>query len=200
MLSLILESLSRVVTHDSASIFLVEGRQLKIRAWRGFERSEAVQNITLPLDGNHIMARVVARREPLVCADVQEEEGWQNIPGIPLIRGWVGAPLVARGKVVGVLTVDNLQPDKYSEGDALIVAAFADHAAIAIANAQLVQQTQRQLEEVAFLYRTGQALAASLEMEDVLQSLIDSVRGSLLEWRQPLLPWWMSKPAIWSFG
>lgn len=176
VLPLILESLSRVVSYDSASIFLLEGQQLIIRAWRGFEHSEVIQNLTLPVEGNHIMARVVAHREPLVCADVQEEEGWQNIPGIPLIHGWVGAPLVARGKVVGVLTVDSLQPDAYDEEDARIVAAFADHAAIAIANAQLWRQTRRQLEEVAFLHRTGQALAASLEMEDVLQSLLDSVR------------------------
>ncbi|MGQ9466207.1 MAG: GAF domain-containing protein [Anaerolineae bacterium] len=176
VLSLILDSLSRVVSYDSASIFLTEGRQLVIRAWRGFEHPEAVQGLILPLEGNHIMARVVARREPLVCADVQQEEGWQNIPGVPLIRGWIGAPLVARGQVVGVLTVDSLLPDAYTDEDALTVAAFADHAAIAIANAQLLRQTQRQLEEVAFLHRTGQALAASLEMEEVLRSLLESVR------------------------
>ncbi len=176
VLSLILDFLSRVVPHDGASIFLLEGRHLVIRAWRGFESSEALRNLTLPVEGKHIMARVVARREPIVCADVQEEEGWQNIPGVPLIRGWVGAPLVARGKVVGVLTVDSLQPNRYDEEDARIVAAFADHAAIAIANAQLLRQTRQQLEEVAFLHRTGQALAASLEMENVLRSLLDSVR------------------------
>lgn len=176
VLSLILDSLSHVVLYDSASIFLTEGRKLVIRAWRGFEHPEAVQGQIFPLEGNHIMARVVARREPLVCADVQQEEGWQNVPGVPLIRGWIGAPLVARGQVVGVLTVDCLQPDAYTDEDALTVAAFADHAAIAIANAQLLRQTQRQLEEVAFLHRTGQALAASLEMEDVLRSLLGSVR------------------------
>lgn len=176
VLSLILDSLSQVVSYDSASIFLLEGQQLVIRAWRGFELPEAVQGLILPLQGNHIMVRVVARREPLVCADVQREEGWQNIPGVPVIRGWIGAPLVARGQVVGVLTVDSLQPDVYTEEDARTVATFADHAAIAIANAQLLRQTQRRLEEVAFLHRTGQALAASLEMEDVLQSLLDSVR------------------------
>lgn len=177
VLSLILNSLSQVVPHDSASIFLLEGQHLVIRAWRGFQNPEALRNLTLPAVGNHIMARVVARREPLVCADVQQEEGWQNIPGLPVIRGWTGAPLVARGKVIGVLTVDSLQPDAYTEEDARNIAAIADHAAIAIANAQLLRQTQRQLEEVAFLHRTGQALAASLEMDDVLQSLLDSVRA-----------------------
>ncbi len=176
VLRLILESLSQVVPYDSASVFLLEGRQLVIRAWRGFENPEAIHGLTLPVNGDHIMSRVAARREPLLCADVQQEEGWQNVPGVPAIRGWIGAPLVARGQMVGVLTVDSLQPDSYTDEDARIVAAFADHAAIAIANAQLLRQLQRQLNELAFLHRTGQALAASLEMEDVLKSLLESVR------------------------
>ncbi len=176
VLRLILESLSQVVPYDSAAVFLLEGHQLVIRAWQGFENPDAIRGLTLPLDGSHIMSRVAARREPLICADVQQEEGWQNVPGVPPIRSWIGAPLVARDRLVGVLTVDNLQPDVYTEEDARIVAAFADHAAIAIANAQLLRQLQRQLDEVAFLHRTGQALAASLEMEDVLRSLLESVR------------------------
>lgn len=173
---LILESLSQVVSYDSASIFLLEDRRLVIRAWRGFEHPEKVQSVTFPVEGSHIMSRVATRREPMVCPDVQQEEGWENIPGVPLIRGWIGAPLVARDRLVGVLTVDSLQPNAYTEEDARIVAAFADHAAIAIANAQLLRQTQRQLEEVAFLHRTGQALAASLEMDEVLRSLLENVR------------------------
>lgn len=176
VLRLILESLGRVVPYDSASVFLLEGHQLVIRAWQGFENPEAIQNLAFSIDSPHIMARVAARREPLLCADVQQEEGWQDIPGVPLIRGWIGVPLIARGQLVGALTVDSLQPDAYTEEDARIVAAFASHAAIAIANAQLLRQLQRQLDDLAFLHRTGQALIASLEMEDVLRSLMEIVR------------------------
>jgi PAS domain S-box-containing protein len=119
---------------------------------------------------------VVAGREPVVCVDVQQEEGWENVPGIPPIRGWIGAPLVARGEVVGALTVDSHEPGAYSDADARVVAAFADHAAIAVANAWLWQQAQQRLDEIAFLYETGQALTASLELDDVLHSLMDRVR------------------------
>lgn len=177
VLRLILEYLSRVVPHDSASIFLIEGNRLVIRAWRGFETDEGIQSLSFPLEGNHIMSRVLAHREPLVCPDVQQEEGWQNVPGVYLIRGWIGAPLVARGQPVGILTVDNSRPGAYTEEDARVVAAFADHAAIAIANAQLLQQLQQRLNELAFLHQTGQALAASLELDDVLRSLLSKVQA-----------------------
>lgn len=176
VLRLILEHLSHVVPHDSASIFLLEGDHLVIRAWRGFGNAEGIRDLSFPVEGEHIMSRVLARREPLVCSDVQQEKGWLNVPGVHLIRGWIGAPLVARGQPVGVLTVDSTHPGVYTEEDARLVAAFADHAAIAIANAQLLRQLQQRLSELAFLYQTSQDLTASLELDDILRSLLRTVQ------------------------
>lgn len=176
VLSLILESLDRVVPYDSASIFLLQDGRLTIRAWRGFEDPNAIANLSFQLDSDHIMVRLLSRQEPMVCRDVQQEPGWQNVPGVPPIRGWIGVPLISRGEVVGALTVDSLEPGTYSESDARLVAAFADHAAIAIANARLYRQTQRRLEEVAFLYETSQAITASLDLKEVLHSLMSYVR------------------------
>lgn len=175
VLNLILEQLSRVITYDSASIFLLRDRRLEIRAWRGFASEEIVRGISFEMESDHIMSRVVAGREPLVFDDVQQEAGWENVLNIPSIHGWIGAPLIARGQVVGALTVDSRQPRAYTEADARVVAAFADHAAVAVANAWLWQQAQRRLGEIAFLHQTGQAITASLELEAVLHSLMDSV-------------------------
>ncbi len=175
VLDLILEQLGRVVPYDSTAAFLLRGNRLEICAWRGMEDTDAVRQLVFEVGGRHPMGRVVASRRPLVCEDVQQEEGWENVPGMPPVRGWIGAPLIARGEVVGVLTVDSYEPGTYSAADARVVAAFADHAAIAVANAWLWQQAQRRLQEIAFLHKTGQALTASLELDDVLRSLMDSV-------------------------
>jgi len=176
VLNLILEQLGRVIPYDSASIFLLQDQRLTIRAWRGFEDPEVIRSISFRVKSGHIMARVIANREPIVCADVQQEEGWENVPGVPPIRGWIGAPLVARGEVVGALTVDNREAGAYTEADARVVASFADHASIAVANARLWQQIQRRLEEVAFLHKTGQAITASLDLDEILRTLMDSIR------------------------
>jgi len=176
VLSLILKQLDRVVPYDSASIFLLQDNRLTIRAWRGFEHPEAIQELSFPLDRDHIMVRLVTRREPMVCADVQQEPDWENVPGVPAIHGWIGVPLISRGEVVGALTVDSHEVGTYTEADARLVAAFADHVAIAIANARLYQQIQRRLDEVAFLYETSQAITASLDMNEVLRSLMVYVR------------------------
>jgi len=176
VLNLILEMLSRVIPYDSASIFLMQDRRLVMRAMRGFENADELRGLSFDLVGNSFMARMIAEREPLVFEDVQTEPGWINVPGVWPIHGWIAAPLVARGEVVGALTVDSRRVGAYNEADARMVAAFADHVAIAIANARLWQQTQRQLEQLGFLYLTGQTVTASLELEQVLMSLMDRVR------------------------
>ncbi len=176
VLTLILEHLSRVIPYDSASIFLLQNYRLAPRAWRGFEDSDAVRHLSFSVDSGQILARVVSSREPVVCADVQQEQGWENVPGLPLTHGWIGAPLSARGEVVGALTVDSQEVGTYSEENARVVSAFADYAAIAVANARLWKQIQRRLDEVAFLHQTGQALTASLDLEEVLRSLMTNVR------------------------
>lgn len=176
LLALILENLGRVVPCDSSSVFLLQDDRLVIRAWRGFENEDLIRGLSFPVESGQILSRVVTSREVILCADVQRERNWQNVPGLVPTRGWIGAPLVARGEVVGALTVDSPMADAYDEQDAQVVSAFADHAAIAVSNARLWQQVQRRLEEVVFLYRTGQVLTASLDVDEVLRSLMVSVR------------------------
>jgi PAS domain S-box-containing protein len=176
VLQLILEHLGRVVVYDSAAIFLLHGKDLRTRAWKGFPSPEAVQDLSFRVDGNQILARVVASPEPIVCDDVQQDPVWENVRGVPPIRGWIGAPLRARGEVIGALTVDSNEPGTYGEEDARVVAAFADHVSIAVANARLWHQIRRRLDELAFLYQTSQTLTASLYLDEVLRSLLESVR------------------------
>jgi PAS domain S-box-containing protein len=176
VLPLILEYLGSVIPYDSASIYFLYEDHLDIRARRGLGDTDDVQSIFFEADSNHIMARVLASREPLIIGDVQKEEGAENVTSVPMIRSWTGAPLVARGETVGVLTVESQEPEEYNEADARVIAAFADYAGIAIANASLLEQLQERLAEVGFLHRTGRTLTASLDLEEVLNSLLESVR------------------------
>jgi PAS domain S-box-containing protein len=176
VLTLILEQLGRVVPYDGASIFLLHEQQLVVHAWQGFANASVMENLSFQMEKSQVMERVVSAREAIVYADVQEEAGWKPVEGLPLTHGWIGAPLAARGEVVGVLTVDSQEVGTYGEEDARVVAAFADYAAIAVANARLLKQLQRRLDEAAFLYQTSRALTTSLDLEEVLYSLMSEVR------------------------
>jgi PAS domain S-box-containing protein len=62
------------------------------------------------------------------------------------VQSLVGLPLVARDRLLGVLYLHSLRPRAF-QGQMTLLTAFANQAAIAIENARLYQETQRELAE-----------------------------------------------------
>ena len=144
VLNLILKHLALVVDYDSSTIMLYDddGKTLSVRAARGFENQEAALKVTLPDIKNTPNYRAIIEKKPLVIVDVDQEPGWIKSVSSINVRSWIGAPLIARDKVIGMLTVDSHQVNNYTAENAQEVAAFADQAATAVANAQSVISLQ----------------------------------------------------------
>jgi GAF domain-containing protein len=64
-------------------------------------------------------------------------------------RGVLAAPLRAKGKVIAVLSVADAKPRVFSQAEVLLLETFADHAAVAIQNAQLYEEAQRAYDELS---------------------------------------------------
>ncbi len=178
----VLEQLERVIEYDSASIFLLEHGKLRLAAAKGFEDVKGLIGETLPPDPGLLTRRVLDTREMLLVSDVQLESGWakaESLPGSDLIRGWIGAPLVLRDKAVGVLSVDSHKVDAFSAADCKVVSAFADHAAAAVANAQLFAESQRQLQATRALAETARAVTATLKLDEVLERILSETMRTL---------------------
>lgn len=178
----VLRQLARVVDYDSASIFVLEDESLRLVASIGLEESDSLIGERLMKDPNVLAWKVLASGGPIMKADVQAEEGWvesNSMPGAKLIRGWIGAPLVLREKAVGLLSLDSRQVGAFDERDVEVVAGFADHAATAVANAQLFADSQRQLEATRALAETARAVTSTLKLEEVLQRILSETTRSL---------------------
>lgn len=178
----ILEQLERVIDFDSASIFLIEDSELRAVAARGFEAPDAVLNLAIPLGSGVLGMEVFETRKPLVIDDVQQEEGWIQTPELPeadKVHGWIGAPLIVRDRVVGMLNVDSQRPGAYGPAEVDMVAAFADQAAIAVANALLYSESERRVRSMTTLTETARVVTASLDLEEVLQRITDRTMESL---------------------
>lgn len=144
VLDLILKHLALVIEYDSSSILLFDEHHetLVVRAARGFEHPEQVLGAKLPHLKETPNYQVIIHKTPIVIGDVDAEPGWYKDTYSARIRSWIGAPLIARDKVIGMLTVDSFEINKYSAENAREVAAFADQAATAVANAQSVTLLQ----------------------------------------------------------
>jgi PAS domain S-box-containing protein len=144
VLNLILDQLALVIDSDSSSIMLRDENadSLSVRAAQGFRDMKDALSVTIPLDENTLNNQAIRQKRPLRVDDVTVQPKWKSTSSTKAVRSWIGAPLVAFGNVIGMLTVDSHKVNQYTEESTEIVAAFAEHAATAVANAQAVTRLQ----------------------------------------------------------
>jgi PAS domain S-box-containing protein len=178
----VLEQLERLIHFDSASIYVLDGRLLRLAAARGFSDDDDIDDVTLSIGVDTLVGEVVRSRSPRLVPDVQDEERWSKLEDLPVsdkVRAWIGAPLVVREKAVGVLCVDSYIPAAYDFEDVEVVTAFADQAATAVANAQLFSESQRRVVMMKALAESGRVVSGSLNLDDVLDRIVKQTKNSL---------------------
>jgi PAS domain S-box-containing protein len=183
VLDIILEELERVIPYHDAGIFLFSNGTAKLTAGRGFPDLERVLQVSFPVQEDALTREVLREKRPLVLADAQADDRFLlTRGGTVYVRSWIGAPLIAKGKAIGLLTVDHREPGAYDEESAEMVQAFANQAAIAIENAQLYEETQRELAERK---RAEEKLRRSyVELRRALEGTVN-VLTSAIEIRDP---------------
>lgn len=172
----ILVNLASVIPYDSACLFLLQRDQLIAVAGRGFENLEQVLGQEYPVEEDDLFLEIQRTRRPLLIADVRDHYKFKAYAGTRNIRSWMGVPLIARGTVIGCLTLDSHTPGVYSQSEqANLALAFASHASIAVENSRLfkVEREQRQLAEA--LREIGAILSTTLDFDNVLDLLLDQV-------------------------
>jgi PAS domain S-box-containing protein len=171
VLERILDQLGRVIKYDSAAIHLIEGKRRRIIAGRGFPQPDKVIGLTFPitLDINEPGSVAIHTRQPLVIGNIQELYAVFKETPHSHINSWMGIPLIARDKVIGLISIDRKEVDAYNEGDVNLALAFANQVAIALENARLYELEVRQLERELEIARGIQ--------ETLLPQIIPRVTG-----------------------
>jgi GAF domain-containing protein len=154
ILETLLDHLGQLVPYDSASIFLLErDTHLVARAARGYERWIDLEEVKLvgvvSFDINHNPRHhaLVTTQKSVVIPDVREDPSWEHIASFVHIRNWMGVSLVAGGKTIGLYSLDKTEPHFFTEEHLRLAEALAAQAAVAIQNALLYREAQRELTE-----------------------------------------------------
>lgn len=88
-------------------------------------------------------------------------------------------PLMAREKMVGVLTLVHPTPGSYDSEDFDLMRAIADQAGIAVLNARLFSDSQRQARIMTALAQGAARLSTSFVMGDVYANIISETLDTL---------------------
>jgi PAS domain S-box-containing protein len=99
-----------------------------------------------------IVGYVAATGEPRIALDVDQDVAHYAHSDLPDTRSEMALPLKIRDEVIGVLDVQSVQGDAFSEDDVAVLQTLADQLAVAIENARLVERTEAQLRELHLLH------------------------------------------------
>jgi putative methionine-R-sulfoxide reductase with GAF domain len=124
--------LTELLAVDTAAVLLLDEdtNELVATAARGIE-AEVRQGVRIPV-GKGFAGTIVARVEPVVIEHVDETKVVNPILLQRGIRSLLGAPLVASGRVIGVLHVGTLAPRSFDNADIRLFQMVADRVALAI--------------------------------------------------------------------
>ena len=175
---LILDQLEKVIDYDSATIQLVEGGSIRLEAVKGLELDDKLGE-RYEIGERDIIQSILLEVEAVVVDDIRQLKGWIDFPGTRNARSWLGVPLVARGKRIGVLTLAHQEMGYYSEEDLELVSAFAGQAAITLENNRLFEEAQRRMERLSSLRDIDQTIIGSLDVQLTLRVLLDQLLKQL---------------------
>ncbi|HVT44845.1 MAG TPA: ATP-binding protein [Thermoanaerobaculia bacterium] len=161
----------------------------------------------IPL-GAGLNSWVISHRRPLLVGSVAEERrlGLAAVADSKATESWLGVPMIARDRVVGVIAVESYHKNVFTNDDVLLLTSIANQAAVAIENARLYKDLegltyaleQRVMDRTNELRETNLRLMAAdrsknqflANMSHELRTPLNSIIGFssvLLEYAQGLL-------------
>ena len=166
LLDELLDRTREVLRADTAAVLLLDfsSGQLIATAAAGLEE-EVRQGVRIPV-GHGFAGRIAAAHRPVVLDRVDHTTVLNPILWAKGIRSMAGVPMVAGGRVIGVLHVGSLTPRRFAAGDVELLQLAASRAAAAVQsmmareNRVAVTALQRSLVPSALPAVPGAQLAA----------------------------------------
>jgi len=119
--------------------------RLYLRAVKNIDDQKS-QTMRLPADDS-LVGVVVRTAKPMRTYQTPDQPRLKVSTGY-LVQSLLHVPVLTRGKVIGVLSVDNPTTTRaFTEEDEARLISLADYAAVAIENARLYEQAQQELVE-----------------------------------------------------
>ncbi|MBI1737063.1 MAG: GAF domain-containing protein [Candidatus Rokubacteria bacterium] len=172
--TLLAATFSRVWVADPARKLLVA------RGSCGIDAATAARltaHTTMPY-GSGVVSGVLETQQPEFILDVQDDARLLNrsLAHELGVRAYAGIPLLAGGRVVGVLSIVFAGRREFTDEDKELMQLLADQAAIAIDNARLYADAERRREEAQVVADLAREINASLDLDTVLQRVTEGAR------------------------
>ena len=128
--------------------------------------------------GLGILGVLIKNAEPLRLESIGEDPRSVGFPpNHPPMRGFLGVPIVLRGRAYGNLYLTEKAGGAFTAEDQELVETLASQAAVAIENARLLEDSTNWSAQLEALDEVGAALAGEIELPRLLKLICQRLRG-----------------------
>lgn len=162
----VLETIARVLQPDGASFGLVNEETNQFEYCYQFAEGQfqRIQQRLAP-DDSQIITTVISTGQAMISLK----------PSLtpPPSPSTLHVPMKIGERVLGVLSVERREGDRFTPNDQQIVQTLADQAVVAMENARLYKEIGQRVEELATMNMISQAITSTLDLRETLTIITD---------------------------
>jgi len=178
---LTLDAMEKTLGFEFATVFMVEGKNLRLVAHRGYPEKFTV---AFPLDGDRgVSAKAARRGKAVFIRDVRKEKAF--VPGRPGMLSELAVPIKAGNEALGVLNVESERLAAFDENDRELFEILASHAATAISNLRKQDQLRGLSGKLAYLMKNTAEIMNVKEMHQRLRVIAEAMQK--FGWRRVVI-------------
>ena len=183
VLDTLVELATRLCDADHAWLFQREGNFLRWAASYGHTPDvharirNFFQPLKVPIDRGSVTGRAAVEAQVVHVTDVlaDPDYAWGEAQKVAGYRAAIGAPLLSKGDVVGVIFVGKCVPHPFSAKQIELVTTFADQAVIAIENVRLLNELRESLQQQTATADVLRVISSSPgELEPVFEAMLEN--------------------------
>ncbi|MGH2445770.1 MAG: GAF domain-containing protein [Candidatus Limnocylindria bacterium] len=121
--------------------------------------------------GEGLTSQILLSKQPIRMGTFEESIGMGAITSGLDTQAWLGVPILAGDRAIGVIALESLEVNRFSEADERLLSTLASTMGVALENARLFDETKRLLAEtdrraaeLAIVNSVQRGLSAELEI------------------------------------
>ena len=167
------EVVRKVIDYQIFAILLLNEKtqELRFRFQIGYP-PEVAERIRVKV-GEGVTGLAAQRREAVLVGDAAKDDRYIGV--VPEVRSELAVPLILKNRVIGVINIESVQPNYFTDDHKRLLTLIASRMAVGIENARLHTRTSRQARTLLLLNEIARELTSILNLDELLKHIAELV-------------------------
>jgi PAS domain S-box-containing protein len=166
VLDTLLECFSGLVPFESGLVLLLEGGSELLVARSAPRTSNQCTGLTLNAAGHPFLQKILFEHKEVLLTDTSSQPDWRDNTTFGDARSWLGVPLVASGRILGVLSLGTNVAGVFTPEHLRLTKLLSIPAAVAIQNARMYERAEIYAAELEVRLRELRETRRALKHSD----------------------------------